>query len=78
MFPGSLGTSLARGDNKTPIWMIRTPRGPAALALDHDRLLDRDDTFLEDTFFPDAPDHVKRVVSLLRSTRHPRAAAIRR
>lgn len=69
-FPGGLGTKLARRDGASPIWSIPSARGPATLSLEHDGLLDRDDVFLEDNFFPQAADHVERVVNFLRARRH--------
>ncbi len=50
--------------------MLSTARGPAALAIDHDCLLDRDDVLLEDNFFPEAPEHTSRVVKFLREHQH--------
>lgn len=64
------GTMLVRRAGVSPIWMVPTARGPAALALEHDGLLDRDDVFLEDQYFPTAAAHVERVVKLLREHRH--------
>ena len=50
--------------------MVPTARGPAALALDHDGWLDRDDVLLEDIYFPEAVEHVSRVVKFLRGHTH--------
>lgn len=70
-FPGGPGTTLARRSGQRPIWMIPTARGPAAVALEHDGLLDREDIMLEDVYFPGAAEHVERVVNFLRAQRHP-------
>lgn len=61
---------LARRDGQSPIWMIPTARGPAAVALEHEGLLDREDVMLEDQHFPGAAEHVERVVKFLRAHRH--------
>ncbi len=69
-FAGGPGTVLLRGPGRGPIWTVPTPRGPAALTLDQNGLLDRDDVLLEDIYFPEAAEHVPLVVAFLRGHSH--------
>ncbi len=70
LHPGAPGTILARGENRSPLCISSTPRGPAALALEHDELLDRDSIFLEDVYFPDADECSDRAATFLRTNHH--------
>ncbi|EYF04561.1 hypothetical protein [Chondromyces apiculatus] len=68
--PGSVGTALSRDASSGPVWMVRTGREAAALALDHDGLLDSESVFLEDVHAPDADAFSKRAATFLRDHDH--------
>jgi len=70
LHPGAPGSILSRGEGRSPLCILGTPRGPAALALEHDELLDRDTIFLEDVYFPDADECSRRAAMFLRDNLH--------
>lgn len=70
MQPGFIGSCVPRGPGKSPVWFIKTPRGPGALALDEDFVLDVEQRELEDYYFPNALSWMERAAQFLRSTTH--------
>lgn len=70
MQPGSIGSCVPRGPGKSPVWFIKTPRGPGGLSLDEDQILDIEQIELEDYYFPNALSWVQRAADFLRSTTH--------